>query len=107
MRTRAVSSSPRAHSILLTYRCTSSVREARKPLRDNKHGQTASHLCQEFWYPLSASGGLPIQLVEDTILKSLSDFTDEVRVGTENAGVFTYQREEPGHFSRSRLWCSE
>src|SRR5674476_1479109 len=49
MRTRAVSSSPRAHSILLTYRCTSSVREARKPLRDNKHGQTASHLCQEFW----------------------------------------------------------
>src|SRR5664280_2625638 len=49
MRTRAVSSSPRAHSILLTCRGTSSVREARKPLRDNNHGQTASHLCQEFW----------------------------------------------------------
>ena len=49
MRTQAVSSSPRAHSILLTCRCTSSVREARKPLRDNNHGQTASHLCQEFW----------------------------------------------------------
>ena len=40
-----MSSSPRAHSILLTCRCTSSVREARKPLRDNNHGQTASHLC--------------------------------------------------------------
>src|SRR5665647_421170 len=55
MRTRAVSSSPRAHSILLTCRCTSSVREARKPLQDNNHGQTASHLCQEFWKPPSAS----------------------------------------------------
>jgi len=72
MRTRAVSSSPRAHSILLTCRCTSSVREARRPLRDNNHGQTASHLCQEFWvpphrgtsevlagaYPFLAEGGL-------------------------------------------------
>src|SRR5665647_3857623 len=53
MRTRAVSSPPRAHSILLTCRCTSSVREARKPLRDNNHGQTASHLCQEFWIRVS------------------------------------------------------
>jgi len=48
---------PGAHSILLTYRCTSSVREARKPLRDNNHGQTASHLCQEFWSP---DGGRPV-----------------------------------------------
>jgi adenylate kinase family enzyme len=59
MRTQAVSSSPRAHSILLTCRCTSSVREARKPLRDNNHGQTASHLCQEFWilvYGVTGSG---------------------------------------------------
>ena len=49
MRMRAISSSPRAHSILLTCRRTSSVREARKPLRDNNHGQTGRHLCQEFW----------------------------------------------------------
>src|SRR5664280_3240687 len=57
MRTRSVSSSPRAHSILLTCRCTSSVREARKPLRDNNHGQTASHLCQEFWILMAMVGG--------------------------------------------------
>ena len=32
-------------------RCTSSVRESRKPLRDNNHGQTAHHLCHELWNP--------------------------------------------------------
>src|SRR5664280_2705903 len=45
MQPRAISSSPRAHSILLTCRCPSSVREARKPLRDNNHGQTGNHPC--------------------------------------------------------------
>jgi glucosamine--fructose-6-phosphate aminotransferase (isomerizing) len=37
-------------------RCTSSVREARKPLRDNNHGQTGRHLCQEFWILFEARG---------------------------------------------------
>ena len=49
MQPQAISSSPRAHSILLTCRCTTSVRESRKPLRDNNHGQTGRHPCQEFW----------------------------------------------------------
>src|SRR5674476_1572392 len=72
MRTRAVSSSPRAHSILLTCRCASSVREARKPLRDNNHGQTASHLCQEFW---TLPPSLPVILVPIGVANGLGPDT--------------------------------
>jgi|ERR1035437_5512980 hypothetical protein len=69
MRTRAVSSLSRAHSILLTCLCTSSVREARKPLRDNNHGQTASHLCQEFWNRVLA-GRLPAETSSTRLIES-------------------------------------
>jgi len=39
----------RAHSVVLTCRCTSSIRDARKPLRDNRHGWPARRLCPQFW----------------------------------------------------------
>src|ERR1035437_2239758 len=95
MRTRAVSSSPRAHSILLTCRCTSSVREARRPLRDNNHGQTASHLCQEFWSQVRAEAPA-VRVTDHRLLVGGSDRLPE-QVGGHTGGKPLFDRGQRGH----------